>query len=64
LVESKAFDENQAAQPYYFNLGLEVNFRHKNPFIAYIDNVTLKDSKSEDPDFKSHDFDKQFMKYL
>jgi len=43
LVETKAFSEEQAKQPYYFNLGLEINFRHKNPYISYIDNVTLKE---------------------
>tara|TARA_B110000285_G_scaffold20133_1_gene19541 strand:+ start:287 stop:493 length:207 start_codon:yes stop_codon:yes gene_type:complete len=64
LVDMKAFSEEQAKEPYYFNLGLEINFRHKNPFIAFIDNVTLKESKSENSDYNAYQFDKQFMKYL
>jgi len=64
LVEMKAFSEEQAAETYYFNLGLEIQFRHTNPYIAFIDNVTLKEDKSENTDFNAHEFDRQFMKYL
>ena len=38
LIDMGAFDDKQAKEDYFFNLGLEIQFRHKNPFIAYIDN--------------------------